>query len=82
MQVISSALATLLFVNFVAADTLSFFGNQQALRQEDLAVPGDNPLTYCRDADRNDDILTIDYVDLNPNPPVPYVFYIPSSVSI
>lgn len=32
-------------------------------------VPGSNPLKYC--GATNDDILTIDYVDINPNPPLP-----------
>ncbi|KAM5432415.1 Phosphatidylglycerol/phosphatidylinositol transfer protein [Microsporum ferrugineum] len=34
-----------------------------------LSVPGDNPLTYC--ADPTADILTIERVDLTPNPPIP-----------
>lgn len=34
-----------------------------------LTVPGKNPLKFC--ADPSDYILTIDYVDLSPNPPVP-----------
>ncbi|KAF2489337.1 hypothetical protein BU16DRAFT_531660 [Lophium mytilinum] len=34
---------------------------------EDFAVPGDNPLFFC--SDPADDILTIENVDLSPNPP-------------
>ncbi|KAF2261265.1 phosphatidylglycerol/phosphatidylinositol transfer protein precursor [Lojkania enalia] len=34
---------------------------------EDLAVPGDNPLFFC--ADPKDNILKIEEVDLSPNPP-------------
>lgn len=33
-----------------------------------LKVPGDNPLEFC-DADRSGDTITIDNVDLSPNPP-------------
>lgn len=36
---------------------------------EDLKVPGENPLYYC--SDPADNILTIDKVDLDPNPPKP-----------
>jgi len=36
---------------------------------EKFTVPGKNPLNFC--ADPKDYILTIDHVDLSPNPPVP-----------
>lgn len=32
-----------------------------------LSVPGDNPLQHCQDP--KDDILTLESVDLDPNPP-------------
>ncbi|KAF2684423.1 hypothetical protein K458DRAFT_366791, partial [Lentithecium fluviatile CBS 122367] len=41
----------------------------QVTIQEDYKVPGDNPLYFC--ADPKDDILEIEKVDLNPNPPTP-----------
>ncbi|KAK0671138.1 putative Phosphatidylglycerol/phosphatidylinositol transfer protein precursor [Cercophora samala] len=54
----------------VSANPLNtFHGEKQSLvRRDDLAIPGDNPLKYC-DADRGDDIITIEKVDLTPNPP-------------
>jgi hypothetical protein len=36
---------------------------------EDFKVPGDNPLYFC--SDPKDDILKIENVDLDPNPPKP-----------
>lgn len=38
---------------------------------EDFPVQGDNPLNYCEKPAGN--VLTIDSVDLDPNPPQPYV---------
>jgi hypothetical protein len=43
----------------------------QVTIQEDFKVPGENPLYFC--ADPKDNILEIEKVDLNPNPPTPYV---------
>jgi hypothetical protein len=41
-------------------------------RDDELDVPGQNPLKYC-DADRGDDIISIEEVILTPNPPEAYV---------
>ncbi|KAK4038254.1 ML domain-containing protein [Parachaetomium inaequale] len=38
------------------------------VKRDELDVPGENPLHYC-DADRGEDIITIDEVVLTPNPP-------------
>lgn len=46
-------------------------GGGQVVINEDLKVPGDNPLYFC--SDPKDDIVQIKKVDLSPNPPVPYV---------
>jgi hypothetical protein len=43
----------------------------QVTVKEEYKVPGDNPLYFCNDP--ADYILTIDKVDLDPNPPKPYV---------
>jgi len=44
-------------------------GGQSLVRRgDDLSVPGENPLEFC-EADRDEDILTIDEVTLSPNPP-------------
>jgi hypothetical protein len=47
-------------------------GGQSLVKRDgdDLRVPGESPLEFC-DADRDHDLLTIDKVDLSPNPPLP-----------
>ena len=54
-----------------ALATASFFGGGQKVLDEALAVPGENPLEFCEEA--NDYTLEIEKVDLSPNPPKPYV---------
>ncbi|CAN8102120.1 unnamed protein product [Discula destructiva] len=44
------------------------FGGSQVTINEDLKIPGDSPLELCPKA-HNLDILTIEKVDLSPNPP-------------
>lgn len=44
---------------------------KQVTVSEDFKVPGDNPLYFC--ADPRGDLLEIENVDLDPNPPRPYV---------
>lgn len=65
-------LAATLFLTPLLASALFISGsstdNQKAL-DEHFKVPGDNPLTFCKDP--KDYIGQIDYVDLSPNPPVP-----------
>ena len=63
------SLLTLFFSCAAVSNTLSLFGSDQQVLEEDLSVPGDNPLFYCQQTDKN--ILRIDYVDLTPNPPEP-----------
>ena len=41
--------------------------NPQKALENELSVPGDNPLQYCVKPD--DDVLEIKSVDLSPNPP-------------
>jgi hypothetical protein len=50
------------------AATPSWMPSQVAIN-EDLSVPGDNPLNFC--SDPKDNILELKSVDLSPNPPVP-----------
>ncbi|KAK0742215.1 ML domain-containing protein [Apiosordaria backusii] len=54
----------------VSANPLNTFRSerQSLVRRDDLAIPGENPLKFC-DADRGDDIITVEKVDLTPNPP-------------
>jgi hypothetical protein len=46
-----------------------FASKSQAIISSELSVPGKNPLNFC--ADPANFVLTIDHVDLSPNPPVP-----------
>ncbi|TGO30022.1 hypothetical protein BPAE_0008g00140 [Botrytis paeoniae] len=63
----SLSVVTLLFSStFVAASP--FFSNGQTVLDDKAAVPGNNPLTYCK-PDHSSDILSLDHVNLNPNPP-------------
>jgi len=59
----------LLLSSFAASKSLSLFGGDQRLLEDDLDVPGDNPLEFCQQDDTY--ILTINKVDLTPNPPSP-----------
>ncbi|KAL8874042.1 MAG: hypothetical protein Q9174_000582 [Haloplaca sp. 1 TL-2023] len=53
---------------FTLVSSSSFFSSgQQPLVDDGLSVPGDNPLEFC--SDPTNFILTIDNVDLDPNPP-------------
>jgi len=71
-----SALTPLLLTGIATAASLSRFGNDQVALTDDLKIPGDNPLAYCAAPD--DYLLTIDHVDLSPNPPAAYVALAPS----
>lgn len=51
----------------VASKSFLFTSNQQPLVDNSLEVPGHNPLEFC--SDPAEFILTIDNVDLDPNPP-------------
>lgn len=51
----------------VASKSFLFATNQQTLIDNSLKVPGHNPLEFC--SDPTEFILTIDNVDLDPNPP-------------
>ncbi|KAI4263320.1 MAG: hypothetical protein L6R42_001533 [Xanthoria sp. 1 TBL-2021] len=57
----------LLLSTLVASKSFHFGNQQQPLVDDSPPVPGDNPLSFC--ADPSDYILTIDNVDLDPNPP-------------
>ncbi|PGH00874.1 hypothetical protein GX51_05538 [Blastomyces parvus] len=56
----------------LGAPSMSWFADNQvpiSLGDNKLTVPGDNPLNFCFPPEN--DILTIESVDLSPNPPVP-----------
>lgn len=78
---LSISLLTLALSALIAADGISFgvgagltardlsaFGAQKALG-DGGAVPGDNPLTYCK-KEHDDDLLVLEKVNLTPNPPL------------
>ena len=69
----TTSILTVLLSSIVASESLSFFGgsSQKALG-DGAAVPGDNPLSYCK-KDHDDDILILEKVNLSPNPPNKYV---------
>ncbi|KXJ92200.1 ML domain-domain-containing protein [Microdochium bolleyi] len=46
----------------------SWFSGSSSVGVLNTKVPGDNPLEFCGD-DQGDDTITIEYVDLAPNPP-------------
>jgi hypothetical protein len=52
-----------------ASKSLSFFPSGQKALGDGAAVPGDNPLTFCRQ-DHDDDLLVLQKVNLTPNPPL------------
>jgi hypothetical protein len=63
-------LVSLLYAATASAEIgFGFLGRQDPLpsTDDDLSVPGQNPLYYCSDPEN--DILTIEKVDLEPNPP-------------
>jgi len=79
----SNGVITLLLSSLVAVDGLSLgFGgglSQKVLGDGD-PVPGENPLKYCQ-KDHSDDLLTLEKVDLSPNPPVKYVLSVAYSAA-
>ena len=77
---LTSLVPLFLCTSLATSKSLSFFGGDQSalnVDDNDLSVPGENPLVFCRDT--SDDILAIDYVDLTPNPPEACVFPSPPS---
>ncbi|WEW59550.1 Phosphatidylglycerol/phosphatidylinositol transfer protein [Emydomyces testavorans] len=63
-------LTLLLSPTALAAASPSLWNDQSPIQIDgDVRVPGENPLTFCTPP--KDDILTIERVDLFPNPPLP-----------
>ncbi|KAG9241509.1 putative Phosphatidylglycerol/phosphatidylinositol transfer protein [Calycina marina] len=66
---LSIPLVTLILSTIVSSSSLPFnFGGAQKTLGDGEAVPGDNPLKYCK-KDHGDDLLTLEKVNLSPNPP-------------
>lgn len=52
------------------AHGLSLFrGDEAVIADDENKIPGDSPLELCAGKEHKDDILTIERVDLSPNPP-------------
>lgn len=66
---LTTTLLTLLLSSFALSNSLSLFGGDQHVLDEDVQVPGDNPLELCQKDNKYS--LTINKVDLTPNPPSP-----------
>lgn len=45
------------------------FWSDSTITAADYPVPGDNPMSFCTQADLAEDILQLGQVDLSPNPP-------------
>jgi len=69
---LTTTLLPLFLSSFAAAKSLSFFGSEQKVLDDDLSVPGANPLKFCQKTDNYS--LTISNVDLTPNPPSPSAY--------
>lgn len=70
---LSISILSLLLSTLVASDGLSFLGGgSQRVLGDGEAVPGDNPLKYCQ-KDHSSDLITLEHVNLTPNPPEKYV---------
>jgi len=65
MQLTTLLLAALSAISVQASP--SWVGGDQVTIQDEFKVPGDNPLYFC--GDPKDDLVKIDSVDLDPNPP-------------
>jgi hypothetical protein len=69
MKIFSGFLSLLCFISTAS---LSYGANSQhVISSGNLKVPGKSPLLYCKE-DHTDDILQIDYFDVDPNPPLAY----------
>jgi len=71
---LSITILSLFLSTFVASEGISILGQsilggKQKALGDGAAVPGDNPLTYCK-ASHDDDLLVLEKVDLTPNPPL------------
>ena len=69
MKLLTLLTSTLLATAVSARSSLFGSSPDVAPFDEALKVPGDNPLQHCQDP--KDDILTLESVDLDPNPPLP-----------
>jgi hypothetical protein len=69
MRLLSLLAAAILATSASARSSIFGGGIDVAAHSEELNVPGENPLQHCQDP--KDDILDLERVDLDPNPPVP-----------
>jgi hypothetical protein len=69
MRLLSLLAAAILATSASARSSIFGGGIEVAAHSEELNVPGENPLQHCQDP--KDDILDLERVDLDPNPPLP-----------
>jgi len=70
---LSISIFSLVLSTIVSSSSLPFsLGGAQKTLGDGEAVPGNNPLKFCK-KDHGDDLLVLEKVDLTPNPPVKYV---------
>lgn len=69
----STAFVALLSASVAPARALGLWGSDQTavVADDPLKIPGESPLKLCRKG-QEDDIVSIDSVDLLPNPPKAY----------
>ncbi len=72
MKLLSSVTVLLSAVAASNALSIPFRGGKQAVvALDNVKVPGESPLEFCRDSNLSKNILDLEYVNLNPNPPTP-----------
>ncbi|KAI9795087.1 MAG: Phosphatidylglycerol/phosphatidylinositol transfer protein [Peltula sp. TS41687] len=70
MKLLSTTLCLSLSILSALAGPLSVFSRQQTLSSDQkLPVPGDNPFLYCNAAAQSSPVITIEHLNVNPNPP-------------
>lgn len=68
----TTSILSVLLSSIIAVEAFSIgLPGQKVLLGDGESVPGDNPLTYCK-KDHSDDLLVLEKVNLNPNPPAKY----------
>lgn len=69
MKLLSATLCLSLYFLSAIAGPLSVFGGQHTLGDSGLPVNGDNPFEYCDEKAKQSPVITIERLDLSPNPP-------------
>jgi len=82
MKVFATIVPLLLSVAAVVEGLSIWPGDKQAVVYDDrLDIPGASPLQHCT-PEHDSDLLTIEHVNLSPNPPLAYVSCSPLTVVV